>query len=70
MNGIATDVGGELLASGSAGTLADHFRGSGSFQIHKPAVITIANYIGGQLLAPAAGRYLDDIEAKNVCINL
>jgi aminomuconate-semialdehyde/2-hydroxymuconate-6-semialdehyde dehydrogenase len=25
-------------------------------------VITIANYVGGQLLAPAAGRYLDDIE--------
>jgi aminomuconate-semialdehyde/2-hydroxymuconate-6-semialdehyde dehydrogenase len=27
-----------------------------------PAVIRIANYIGGKLLAPAAGRYLDDIE--------
>jgi len=25
-------------------------------------VITIANYVGGKLLAPAAGRYLDDIE--------
>ena len=33
-------------------------------------MITIANYIGGKLLAPAAGRYLDDIEAKNVCIKL
>jgi Aldehyde dehydrogenase family len=25
-------------------------------------VITIANYVGGHLLAPAAGRYLEDIE--------
>ena len=25
-------------------------------------MITIANYVGGKLLAPAAGRYLDDIE--------
>ncbi len=27
-----------------------------------PAVITIANYVGGELRAPGAGRYLDDIE--------
>jgi len=25
-------------------------------------VITIANYVGGKFLAPAAGHYLDDIE--------
>ena len=33
-------------------------------------MITIATYVGGKLLAPASGRYLDDIEAKNVCIKL
>ena len=29
-------------------------------------MITIANYVGGELLAPAAGRYLDDIEPATV----